>query len=92
MRNSSLAAKPPKRGPPTRATSPGGEADIMSLWDSPRQPEAYNWFTSELANLRHGVPVGRRSSDLDTSAAIVVFAAFVGFWSKTMSRYRGLKS
>ena len=28
------------------------EADIMSLWDSPRQREAYDWFTVELANLR----------------------------------------
>ncbi|MGZ4543406.1 MAG: ATP-binding protein, partial [Mycobacteriaceae bacterium] len=30
----------------------GREADIMALWDSPRQREAYTWFTSELANLR----------------------------------------
>ena len=30
----------------------GREADIMALWDSPRQREAYDWFTVELANLR----------------------------------------
>ena len=24
----------------------GREADIMALWDSPRQREAYDWFTS----------------------------------------------
>ena len=30
----------------------GREADIMALWDSPRQREAYTWFTVELANLR----------------------------------------
>jgi predicted ATPase len=30
----------------------GCEADILALWDSPRQREAYTWFTVELANLR----------------------------------------
>ena len=30
----------------------GREADILALWDSPRQREAYDWFTVELANLR----------------------------------------
>src|SRR6516164_1672603 len=29
----------------------GREADIMALWDSPRQREAYDWFTVEFANL-----------------------------------------
>ncbi len=38
----------------------GREADIMALWDSPRQREAYDWFTVELANLRIRVSVGRR--------------------------------
>ena len=28
------------------------EAEIMALWDSPRQREAYDWFGTELANLR----------------------------------------
>ena len=33
----------------------GREADIVSLWDSPRQPEAYAWFTIERAfRLRRG--------------------------------------
>ena len=32
----------------------------MALWDSPRQREAYDWFTAELANLAHRVSVGRR--------------------------------
>lgn len=27
-------------------------ADTMKLWDSPRQREAYSWFTAELVNLR----------------------------------------
>ena len=30
----------------------GREADILALWDSPRQRQAYDWFTVELANLR----------------------------------------
>jgi predicted ATPase len=30
----------------------GREADIMDLWDGPRQCEAYAWLTAELANLR----------------------------------------
>src|SRR6201997_4148781 len=30
----------------------GREADILALWDSPRQRAAYDWFTLELANLR----------------------------------------
>ena len=30
----------------------GREADILALWDSPRQRGAYDWFTAELANLR----------------------------------------
>ena len=38
----------------------GREADILALWDSPRQREAYDWFSAELANLRDRVPVGRR--------------------------------
>ncbi|MCW2623334.1 MAG: putative ATPase [Mycobacterium sp.] len=28
------------------------ETDILALWDSPRQREAYAWFATELANLR----------------------------------------
>ena len=30
----------------------GREPDIMALWDSPRQRQAYTWFTAELSNLR----------------------------------------
>ena len=29
----------------------GREADILDLWDSPRQREAYTWFTTELARV-----------------------------------------
>jgi predicted ATPase len=37
----------------------GRETDIMALWDSPRQREAYAWFTTELANLRTALPPSR---------------------------------
>ena len=30
----------------------GRETDVLALWDSPRQREAYAWFTAELADLR----------------------------------------
>ncbi len=42
------------------ATSPGAKPTSLQLWDSPRQREAYDWFTTELANLRTAFPVGCR--------------------------------
>ena len=50
------------RGGPRRARHyfADREADIMALWDGPRQREAYTWFEAELANLRSRVSVGRR--------------------------------
>ena len=38
----------------------GREADVLALWDSPRQREAYEWFTTELRQLARRFPVGRR--------------------------------
>ena len=38
----------------------GREADVIAVWDSPRQREAYEWFTVEMANLRFAFPVGCR--------------------------------
>jgi predicted ATPase len=42
----------------------GREADVLALWDSPRQRDAYDWFTIELANLRtaFGGPPTRATS------------------------------
>ena len=40
-------------------TSPERETDILALWDSPRQREAYDWFTCRAGQLADGVPVGR---------------------------------
>ena len=50
----------------------------MALWDSPRQREAYDWFTVELANLRTAFRWAADHGDLDTGAAIATYAAFLG--------------
>ncbi len=58
----------------------GREADVMARWDSPRQREAYEWFTAELANLRSAFRWAADTGDLDTAAAIASFAGFLGIW------------
>ena len=56
----------------------GREADILALWDSPRQREAYDWFTAELANLRTAFRWAADHGDLDVAATIATYAAFLG--------------
>ena len=56
----------------------GRETDIMDLWDSPRQREAFDWFTVELANLRTAFRWAADHGDLDAGAAITAYAAFLG--------------
>ena len=56
----------------------GREADVLALWDSPRQREAYAWFTLELANLRAAFRWAAEHDDLDTAAAIAHYAGFLG--------------
>jgi predicted ATPase/class 3 adenylate cyclase len=58
----------------------GREADVLALWDSPRQREAYTWFTVELANLRAAFRWAADHGDLDTASALAVYVAFLGFW------------
>ncbi len=58
----------------------GRETDILALWDSPRQREAYTWFTVELANLRTAFRWAADHGDLDVAAAIATYAAFLGLW------------
>ena len=58
----------------------GRESDVLSLWDSPRQREAYAWFTVELANLRAAFRMAADRSDLDSATAIAVYATVLGFW------------
>ena len=56
----------------------GREADIMALWDSPRQREAYDWFTLELANLRTAFRWAADHGDLDVAATIASYAGLLG--------------
>ena len=58
----------------------GREADILALWDSPRQREAYDWFTIELANLRAAFRWAANHDDLDVAATIATYAARLGMY------------
>jgi predicted ATPase len=57
----------------------GRETDILALWDSPRQREAYDWFTGELANLRTTFRWAADQGDLEVAAPIATCAAWLGF-------------
>ena len=59
------------------------EDEVMALWDSPRQREAYPWFTAELANLRTAFRWAADHVDLDAAAAI---AAYAGFLARQLRR------
>src|SRR6202034_1923442 len=56
----------------------GREADIMALWDSPRQREAFDWFTIELANLRTAFRWAADHGDLDVAATIATYVGLLG--------------
>jgi predicted ATPase len=57
----------------------GREADILALWDSPRQRDAYDWFVIELANLRTAFRWAADRGDLDDAAAIATYAPLLGY-------------
>ena len=57
----------------------GREADIMALWDGPRQREAHDWFTVELTNLRTAFRWATDQGDLDVAAPIATYAAWLGY-------------
>jgi predicted ATPase len=61
----------------------GREADILALWDSPRQREAFNWVTVELANLRTAFRWAADQRDLDVAATIATYAGWLGLWVQT---------
>jgi predicted ATPase len=56
------------------------ETEVMTLWDSPRQRDSFDWFTVELPNLRAAFRWAADRHDLDTAAAIAVFAIFLGYF------------
>jgi len=62
----------------------GREADILALWDSPRQREAYDWFSLELANLRTAFRWAADQGDLDVAATIAAYVGFLGLWVQTL--------
>jgi predicted ATPase len=62
----------------------GREADIMALWDSPRQREAHDWFTAELANLRTAFRWAADHGDLDVAAPIATYAGVLGTAVQTL--------
>jgi predicted ATPase len=51
----------------------GCEADILAVWDSPRQREAYTWFTTETANLRTAFRWAADQGDLDVATTIAAY-------------------
>jgi DNA-binding CsgD family transcriptional regulator len=57
----------------------GRESDVLTLWDSPRQRQAYDWFTLELANLRTAFRWAADQCELDVAATIATYSAFLGF-------------
>jgi hypothetical protein len=61
----------------------GREADIWALWDSPRQREAYAWFTVEFANLRTAFRWVADHGDLDVAATIATYAGSLGAGTQT---------
>jgi predicted ATPase/class 3 adenylate cyclase len=56
----------------------GREAAVLARWDSPRQREAYDWFTIELANLRTAFRWAADHGDLDVAATIASYAGLLG--------------
>jgi predicted ATPase len=58
----------------------GRENDILVLWDSARQREAYDWFTTELANLRTAFRWAADHDDLDVAISVAWCASFFGVW------------
>ena len=55
------------------------EADILALWDSPRQRAAYDWFSVDLANLRTAFRWAADQGDLDVAATIATYVGSLGF-------------
>src|SRR5262245_49086333 len=61
----------------------GREADILALWDSPRQRQTYDWFTLELANLRTAFRWAADHGDLDVAATLATYAGLLGVMVQT---------
>ncbi|MDT7759582.1 MAG: hypothetical protein QOH27_5480 [Mycobacterium sp.] len=55
------------------------ETDLLVMWDSPDQRQAYEWFTVELANLRTAFRWAADHGHLDVAAVIATYAPFLGY-------------
>jgi len=55
------------------------ETDVLAIWDSPRQKEAYAWLIAEFANLRAAFRWAAANDDLDVAAIIATYVGFLGF-------------
>ena len=62
----------------------GREADMLALWDSPRQRDAYRWLARELPNLRAAFRWAADHGDLDTGATIAFYASLLGMLSERL--------
>ena len=62
----------------------GREADILALWDSPRQRAAFDWFSAELANLRTAFRWAADQGDLDVAVTIATYAGWLGVGVQTL--------
>jgi predicted ATPase len=60
------------------------EADILALWDSPRQRAAFDWVTIELANLRAAFRWAADQGDLDVAATIASYVGWLGACVQTL--------
>ena len=58
----------------------GREGEVLALWDGPRQREAYDWFTIELANIRAAFRWAADHDDIDAAAAIAIYSSLLGFY------------
>jgi predicted ATPase len=59
----------------------GRQADVLTVWNGPRQRDAYDWLDLELGNLRSAFRLAADQGDVDTAATIAVFSALLGFWA-----------
>jgi tetratricopeptide (TPR) repeat protein len=56
------------------------ESEVLSLWDSPRQREAYDWFHAELPNLRSAVRWAADNGEVDIAVTLTTLAGLLGLW------------
>jgi predicted ATPase len=60
----------------------GREDELLALWNSPRQRDAYDWFTTEVANLRTAFRWAADDGDLDVAATIATYGGFFGYMTE----------